>query len=279
MNPLWKHFPIEFKSHSIPCPSKELATQLEEAQSKLLEAQESQELLKLQLLAHKKPTWPDKIQSIPKQRYSTRDMIRRDRISHKLNLSKIEKLSVEDAQQVLKEICIMLDLGDVDDVLVGLENVEKVLRLLPQMQSFITNVDAVIWGWKDRLFPPGTENIGLVPPRKLGESIKALEEWSEIVKRAESFKIFRSRVHESLGLYETGESDKACLGLLRRAIKGEDAKVGFFTSLFCLSFLPPMNSQISNLLYSRNATRTSRNWSTTFRICLTLSRSTKCTQR
>lgn len=167
------------------------------------------------------------------KKLSTRDLIRRDKSSHKLKLFKIDALDVDDCRAALKEICIKLDIADVDQLLLGLENVEKVLKLLPQMQSFIKQADSLIWQHKTRLTEPwvdvsessgeklfgqGIRNKKVLetPPRKLHETLRELEKWKSMVSEVESLKEFRKRVYDLVGLMPSAGTDTVCLQLLRK---------------------------------------------------------------
>jgi DNA-directed RNA polymerase specialized sigma24 family protein len=49
--------------------------------------------------------------------------------------------------------------GTVEDLYVGVDDLERVLRLVPQMQEFITRVTLQVWGDEDHLLSETIERL------------------------------------------------------------------------------------------------------------------------
>lgn len=99
-----------------------------------------------------------------------------------------------------QDICIKLDLDDVSKILPALDEVEAALALLPQIQSFVADVDSLVWG-------PGG------PAKKLAETLAQL---GRMEGERRALRRFRGEVHAVVGVKE-GEGSE---GVVLEAVEG-----------------------------------------------------------
>ncbi|KAI9025579.1 hypothetical protein DFJ74DRAFT_664783 [Hyaloraphidium curvatum] len=206
---------------------------LNRAEKELESQREQTELLKLQVLATKRAEWVSRAQPETRvapqssARPKTRDLIRRDKMAYKLKLFKIDLLETEECQEILKDVCLKLDVDDVSKILPTLNEVEAALKLLPQIQAFVGHVDSLVWdegrGTAAKFSELGRLGAPL-PARKLADTLAALADWSELVREAKQLRSFRADVHEIAGLPESSKSDRLCIEELRQHRAAADRK-------------------------------------------------------
>lgn len=90
------------------------------------------ELIKLEKLSEK-PQPP----SESTRHLNTRDLIKRDKRMWKLKTFAIDQMSHEQSHDLLKLVCLNLDVHDIERLPAALEDIDKTLRLIPQMQKVI----------------------------------------------------------------------------------------------------------------------------------------------
>jgi len=70
----------------------------------------------------------------------TAELIRRDKVSHRLGLSKLTTLPKSAAHSILLEICRILEIGDADLIVPAIQKMCFVIRSTPRMETFIQQV-------------------------------------------------------------------------------------------------------------------------------------------
>ncbi|TPX65088.1 hypothetical protein SpCBS45565_g05415 [Spizellomyces sp. 'palustris'] len=204
---------------------KGLQARLEAMTQALRESQKEADLLKLQLLASKKADWMEQTKRERANGLKTRDLIRMDKKAYKLRLFKIDSLSLEECQELLKDVCVKFDINDIDRLSTALETVETVIRLVPQMEK---GVDVAVWAHKSR-FLGGNEDEGdaRLGPRlyhRLPETLEVVESWAKSIGDIEVLRDFRRRVHDIMRTRQTTSSDENCLEAIRRMQSGQQQR-------------------------------------------------------
>ncbi|KAJ3035768.1 hypothetical protein HK097_004119, partial [Rhizophlyctis rosea] len=183
----------------------------------LRESQKETDLVKLQLLATKKADWLARKKDRA-QRLNTRDLIRRDKKAWKLKLYKIDAMSLEECQDLLKDVCVKLEINDIEKLDPALDALETVIKLIPQMEEFIVQVDEAVWYHQNRLIneeDQDTENSRRRVPDRLGETLDVVRGWSRSMAEVEVLKDFRSRVYVLLRREERRGGDEVLFEELR----------------------------------------------------------------
>ncbi|KAL7751327.1 hypothetical protein RI367_003187 [Sorochytrium milnesiophthora] len=216
-----------------------LQKRLEETNVALARSEQERDLLKLQLLSAKgSSAMPDVNQQRGrnKQAYTvdTREMIRRDKLNYKLKLYKIDELPAEQCRDMLKDICIRLDLNDVHGVVSALEEVAKVLHLVPQMQKYIKQVDEVVWAHQRALAgssprpatrKPVRSDPASPPVHKLHDTLQAIQYWAQELSELDTLRTYIEKIYRLLRLREGLPSDAdiqdVCLEEMKRLIAFE----------------------------------------------------------
>lgn len=111
-----------------------------------------------------------------------------------------------------QDICVKLDVADVNKLLPALDEVEAALRLFPQLRSFVASIDTLVWNTDQ-------------PNRKLDETLQALQSWAGVVGEVNALRKFRGEVHLLVGIPESGRSEGACLEALRGVKEAAERKV------------------------------------------------------
>jgi hypothetical protein len=193
-----------------------LHKKLEEQQKKMNRVEEERDVLKLQLvnLEKVKATTGNAIEltgsrrqqspsRLPKGVGTTRDMIRRDKLNYKLKLFQIDELPAEDCRDLLKDICIRLNVSDVLTVVDALDEVAKVVHMVPKMQKFIRQVDALVWN-RSALSASGTNSkkpsMDVHVLHKVKETYSVIQFWSEELRVLDHVRTFMKKLFTVLGL-------------------------------------------------------------------------------
>jgi hypothetical protein len=114
--------------------NQSLQTQLDVTQTAYRQAQSEVELLKLQLISSRRSDWLNDI-SRTTGAATTRDLIRRDKKLFKMKMYKVDVLDVGQARELVKDVCARLNIPSLDEVDSGLDKIEAVVRLIPQMEQ------------------------------------------------------------------------------------------------------------------------------------------------
>ncbi|KAI8907623.1 hypothetical protein DFJ77DRAFT_173001 [Powellomyces hirtus] len=198
--------------------------------------QKENDLLQLQLLASKKPEWTNNnnnnnnniitttsstaITTKDRTGLQTRDLIRMDKQAYRLRLYKIDALQVEDARNLLKDVCVRFECDDVHNLPTVLERVEMVMRLVPQMEVFIHHISRAVSAAQMRLVDDQEHDNSHKNEmyQRLPQLSKTVEEWSEKIVDVEMLRGFRTRVHKVLGVSQTRMSEEECLREIARGV-------------------------------------------------------------
>ncbi|KAJ3386318.1 hypothetical protein HDU84_001612 [Entophlyctis sp. JEL0112] len=208
-----------------------LEDQLAQSQRELLVATQQAELLKLQLLETKKPSWVEQARNDMSAGLTTREMIRRDKKSWKMKLYQVDALSFDECRELLKQVCIRLAISDIPSLLPGLSAIDKTLRLLPQIQSFVASIDSLVQRQYTHLFEGSTGGIASTEPSdkaagaddavtggraaKLTELVEIVSMWSRAAQEVDTLREFRREMYRRLDVREAAGVG-ACFEALAR---------------------------------------------------------------
>ncbi|KAJ3243766.1 hypothetical protein HDU78_011833 [Chytriomyces hyalinus] len=203
---------------------RDLEQRLSKAQRDLLQATQQSEILKLQLLETKRPGWVEQARSDITSGLSTRELIRRDKKSWKMKLYQIDAMNLEECRTLLKNVCIHLAIPDVPSLLPGLAAIDSTLRLLPQLQSFVSAIANLVNTHYTRLFEidaSSQQSTAKLQPfeqrvAKLDEMIRVIELWARGSDDVESLRDFRREIHRMLCVREGSGSLAGCREVVNR---------------------------------------------------------------
>ncbi|TPX37688.1 hypothetical protein SmJEL517_g00557 [Synchytrium microbalum] len=189
----------------------ELKEQLAETRDELVDARREADLLRLKMLAMKDYGEVVEKDSNPSPKAtSTRALIRRHKKAWKLKLYKIDAMGPDESRDLLKDICVKLNINDIDKLLASVDTVDQVVKLVPQMQRFIEAVDTIVW--RAYVKTNGVKH----QPHKLSETLAHLERWSSVSGDIDVLRDFRERILSHLRIEESPQSTMQCMELLRR---------------------------------------------------------------
>ncbi|KAJ3088931.1 hypothetical protein HK102_007622, partial [Quaeritorhiza haematococci] len=237
---------------------EETRADLADAQALAEEEKEENELLKLRLLENRRVGDVEDGEEVgggKESRLSTRDLIRRHKKAWRMKTVMVDGMSVKEIRDTLQLVCIKLRVNSVEQLTGALEDLEKVLILLPQMQQFIRDVDHVLWPLKagektievatiplvkssnktgdGRKRGNGREKRGATEeedeaeqtrkyrpcPEKLAKTIDKLKDWEYELGRMDGLMDFRRRVHDALGISTANPaSDVICVEEIRKMV-------------------------------------------------------------
>ncbi|KAI9207494.1 uncharacterized protein BJ171DRAFT_565815 [Polychytrium aggregatum] len=220
-----------------------LAAQVDSLQTQLAtmtlaynQSQEELELLKLKQLESKMPSWQR--QAVSSQgkssgadlRKMTRELIMKDKQSYRLKLFKIDSMTLQECRELLKQICVKLEVSDADELMPGIDKIEATIRLLPQMQQFVREIDSIVWSPEKRLgllYPQqgrprapdaaddGTEySAHRSRLHKLSETLVMIQAWAAGTIELEDKRRFYKQVHDRLKVPLEDGSSQECLRVI-----------------------------------------------------------------
>jgi len=210
--------------------SQKLEVELESTRALLQETQTQLELLKLSHIDHQ-------IQQIrdddDRTQLTTRQLIQRDKKSH--NVAKTVRKTYSDQQLVdlVKHVCQVLNVEGIEDLRRGLDDVGRTIRLIPQLQSFISRIDELLYGVSNA---ESSDD----PGKSLTQVLRDIERL--VVRDRENNAVvpFLRRVQESCGVEDL---DK-CLKVIRSGMNSGIASE--MMSLFQRMFDIPDKARVSN---------------------------------
>ncbi|CAG8523254.1 11689_t:CDS:2 [Funneliformis mosseae] len=152
----------------------------------LEQLREENEQLKLELQAFKRNTRPlFKSPSKGSKSTETRRNILKDKLYFKLQLGKVDELETEILANL--EIMLTLRIDDVNRVVPSLEQINKVMRVVPQLRDFIMKVILLVLDNNEeinldissKMLP---QDIPIPSEQMLKKTIETLKEWRETLK-------------------------------------------------------------------------------------------------
>ncbi|KAJ3368817.1 hypothetical protein GGF31_006104 [Allomyces arbusculus] len=196
-----------------------LQKKIDEQQKVIHRVEEERDLLKLQLVNFEKiktiagPQRAERDQPnppAPPTGGSTRDRIRRDKLHFQLKLYEIDAMSAEQCRDVLKDVCIRLHVKDVHTVVDALEEVAKVVHMVPKMQQYIRQVDELVWrrplvdlADKNAKRTPGAAKLKLADPQGIHavrDTFRVLQFWAQELEALDHARTYRTRLFQLLGV-------------------------------------------------------------------------------
>ncbi|KAI8809609.1 hypothetical protein BJ742DRAFT_230856 [Cladochytrium replicatum] len=138
-------------------------------------------------------------------------------------MAKIGDLTVDEARNILCHVCERLRVSDIQELASGVGAVGKVLRLVPQMQQFITKVDELVQKYDGKVSPQTNgKHDGGEPGKagkKLPELLHVLTRWGDTNGDRERLSEFHRQVHQMLGIVKGEHSEERCVAQLREYLK------------------------------------------------------------
>ncbi|KAJ3412037.1 hypothetical protein HDV05_001367 [Chytridiales sp. JEL 0842] len=202
---------------------QDLESKLVESEKKLQEATEHVDLLKLQMLQTKIPSWVEQAKTESGAALSTRELIRRDKKAWRFKLYQVDAMSLEDCRNLIKSICIRLSIPDVASLMPGLDAIDTTLRLIPQLQGFVTAIDTLVYNYHGRFSADSdveydrTNAKRDVPMSKLEDLIEVVGMWARAVVDVGQLKEFWYRIHHVLDVDEKGKNSVGeCVEIVRK---------------------------------------------------------------
>ncbi|KNE60278.1 hypothetical protein AMAG_05688 [Allomyces macrogynus ATCC 38327] len=140
---------------------------------------------------------------------STRDRIRRDKLHFQLKLYEIDAMPAEQCRDVLKDVCIRLHVKGVHAVVNALEEVAKVVHMVPKMQQYIRQVDELVW--RRPLVDPADKNGNRKPSNAkkaadpqgihaVRDTFRVLQFWAQELEVLDHARTYRTRLFQLLGV-------------------------------------------------------------------------------
>ncbi|KAJ3131139.1 hypothetical protein HK100_006743, partial [Physocladia obscura] len=205
---------------------KDLGDQLDKSQKDLSASKQQAELLKLQLLESKRPGWVEQARNDISSGLTTRELIRRDKKSWKMKLYQIDAMNLDECREILKKVCIHLAISDVPSLLPGLVAIDTTLRLLPQLQTFVSELDKLIQTQNSNFIELHPNENGVRTKTsekkltgraaKLDEIVEIVSMWSRVSQESRSFQEFKREIHRHLGVREGPGSLAGCIEIINR---------------------------------------------------------------
>ncbi|KAJ3362013.1 hypothetical protein GGF32_006755 [Allomyces javanicus] len=195
-----------------------LQKKIDEQQKVIHRVEEERDLLKLQLVNFEKIktiAGPQRAERdlphppAPPTGGSTRDRIRRDKLHFQLKLYEIDAMPAEQCRDVLKDVCIRLHVKDVHTVVDALEEVAKVVHMVPKMQQYIRQVDELVW--RRPLVDPADKALNRKPNadkksanpqgiHAVRDTFRVLQFWAQELEALDHARTYRTRLFQLLGV-------------------------------------------------------------------------------
>ena len=120
----------------------------------------------------------------------TRELIARDKISHRLQLHRLEALPRETARQILQDACRELEVSDVSLIAPSIRKMAKVMEAVPRMEGFIRDVCSFVF----------MHHRGHLRNERstLEDIVPALTQWLEDLRFVDQMKEFENAVTSEL---------------------------------------------------------------------------------
>ncbi|KAJ3076379.1 hypothetical protein HDU98_003633 [Podochytrium sp. JEL0797] len=222
-----------------------LEHRLDQAHQKLTESTQQSELLRLQLLESKRPGWVQQARTDLNASLTTRELIRRDKTSYTLKLYQIDAMNLSECRSLLKQICIHLSITDVPSLLPGLEAIDKTLRLLPQLQRFITQMQDLVTTHYTHLFDPTTPTPTTddfqTRVKKLPQILETVTMWAT---ESSSLRQFRTTLCRATGIREGEGCVAGVMEVLKRWKQRAPVTDGDNVSEEVLQFVEKMHAVV-----------------------------------
>lgn len=125
---------------------------------------------------------------------STAELIRRDKLNHRLGLSKLTSLPKTAAHEILQDVCRVLELSDVHMIVPALQKMCWVVRAMPRLEKFTKDVSSFVLLHGDELTQQTTDDIsGGVNPTStaLQAILPQLKRWVNDVRTVSVWRKFR----------------------------------------------------------------------------------------
>ncbi|RKO88889.1 hypothetical protein BDK51DRAFT_40665 [Blyttiomyces helicus] len=140
-----------------------------------------------------------------------------------------------------QDVCVKLEINNIEGLESALDTIETVLRLVPQMEEaylspppqFATSVHEAVWTHKSRLTGDSDSDTdrpraGHPVPRKMPDTLRVVRGWARDAAEIEVLKDFRRRVLATLRVPEHG-SVQDCLAEIRNLAGGSKGTRGVRT--------------------------------------------------
>jgi hypothetical protein len=134
----------------------------------------------------------------------TRELIRKDKAAHRLDLHRIGELPAQITAEILQDICTRLELNDVTLVVPTLNKLIRIVGAVPSLQKFVRDVCALVYSMNDAVgtvvaADPAVSGLDFKQPHKLLATVlPTLKEWEVRLRRTITLEQFQSRVFNEL---------------------------------------------------------------------------------
>ncbi|GBG31673.1 Centrosomal protein of 70 kDa [Hondaea fermentalgiana] len=128
-----------------------------------------------------------------RRRTSTAELIRRDKLNHRLGLSRLTALPKTAAHEILQEICRILELADVDLIVPALQKMCWVVRAMPRLERFAKDISGFVLLHGDDLLRETAQDPSVANPTSasLQAILPQLKRWVNDVRTVTVWREFR----------------------------------------------------------------------------------------
>ncbi|KAJ3361262.1 hypothetical protein HDU91_004015 [Kappamyces sp. JEL0680] len=200
-------------------PVKNLAMEITVLKKELQATQQERDVLSLKLINETKAYRDSNIVGTPDTELSTRERIQRDKKLWKKGTTPKPKsfqaaVSDDSSKAILKDVCGKLGITDYEHIGPCVEKIQLVIRLIPQMEQFIREVNATIHAYNT-----GEDtSMNSSGPVKLAQSLAVIRQWASIVASSKDQLRFVADVHEKLRVTQSPGSVELCIVELERLV-------------------------------------------------------------
>jgi hypothetical protein len=184
-NPFEDLSDLSSPQHSTPSEVK-LQVKLDQTMNELNMIKKERDMLQLQLINEQKSFKRDQQEDL--NGLSTRDLIQRDKKQWKLQNGDLHGLTHDEMRVILKDVCNRLGITDYDNVGPCIEKIQMVVKLIPQMEQFIREVNSTVLSYSMKLSQTSSKTV------KLTKSLETIREWAELAQTNTEYTVFHNNV-------------------------------------------------------------------------------------
>jgi hypothetical protein len=149
-----------------------LQVKVEQLNMELAEIKKERDMLQLRLINENKPIHRDPNET---KGLSTRELIQRDKKQWKIMNGELIGMSDQEMKLLIQDICTRLGITDYQNVASCIQKIEFAVKLIPQMEQFIREVNAIILSYNLNF----SQSAGTHKSMKLSKSLEIIREWAE----------------------------------------------------------------------------------------------------
>jgi uncharacterized protein YecA (UPF0149 family) len=149
-----------------------LQVKLEQLNTELDQIKKERDMLQLRLINESKTIHRDPNDT---KGLSTRELIQRDKKQWKIMNGDLIGMTEQEMKLLIQDICTRLGITDYQNVGSCIEKIEFAVKLIPQMEQFIREVNAIIFAYNLNI----SQSTGTQKTLKLSKSLEVVREWAE----------------------------------------------------------------------------------------------------